>query len=66
MAKTTIQIDVDTREKLNEFKFSGETFNDLLLRLYESACERQLQDLLLSSNDSEPVDDAIEWVKKNG
>lgn len=63
MDVTTIQIDKETRDKLVEFKMPGETFNDLLLRLYKSANERQLQDFLMNDSNSVSIDEAIEWIK---
>lgn len=63
---TTIQIEKSTREKLVEFKMPGETFNDLILRLYKSANERQLQDILMDNTDSFTIDQAKEYIKKNG
>ncbi len=66
MTVTTIQVDKSTREKLAEFKMPGESFNDLLLRLYRSASERQLQDILMDNSDSFTLNEAREYVLKNG
>ena len=64
MELTTISIEKSTRDKLNEFKMSGETFNDLLLRLYKSASERQLQEILMDNSNTVSIDEAIEWTKR--
>ncbi|MFW5705311.1 MAG: DUF7557 family protein [Nanoarchaeota archaeon] len=64
MVATTIQVDSEVKDQLTEFKMPGETYNDLLKRLYKSACERQLQDLLMNSEDSVSIDEAIAWIEK--
>ncbi len=63
MVATTIQIDSSTRDKLAEFKMPGETFNDLLLRLYKSANERLLEDVLMDSTNCVSIDDAIKLAE---
>lgn len=63
METTTISISKLTRDRLNEFKLSGETFDDTLNRLYESACKRQLEDFLMDDKDCLSIDDAIALVK---
>lgn len=49
--KTTIQIDEEIRDKIKSFGSKGETYNDILKRLYEIAVQQQLRDLLFSSKD---------------
>ena len=58
MTQTTISISKETKQKLKEFKVNGETFDDLLLRLYKSANERLLQDVLMDSTNCLTLDEA--------
>jgi len=60
---TTIAISPSTKNKLIEFKMPGETYDDLLLRFYKSASERQLQDLLMDSTDCISIDEALKIAK---
>ena len=64
MVSTTIAIEKSTRDKLAEFKLADETFNDLLLRLYKSACERQLQELLMDTTNCVPIEKALNNARK--
>ncbi len=64
MENTTISIEKSTREKLSEFKLPEETYNELLLRLYKSACERQLQDLLMDTTNCTPIDKVLKEARK--
>jgi len=44
---TTIAISTSIRDQIKEFGIKGETYDDILLRLLNSAKERQLQELLM-------------------
>ena len=48
MEKTTIAISRDLKEKIKEFGGKGETFDDILSRMYKSAADRQLNDILFN------------------
>ena len=63
MVQTTIAIDVETKQKLSEFKLNGETYNDLLLRLYKSACKRQLEDFLMDDTNCVTIDESKKLLK---
>lgn len=56
---TTIQIDEGLRDKIKSFGVKGETYNDIIARLYALAVEHQLKELLLSPKNAVPIDDAI-------
>lgn len=43
---TTISISEETRDKLKEFGLKGETYDDIINRLYESACREFLHNFL--------------------
>lgn len=61
---TTICIAKDTRDKIKEFGNKGDTYTDILEKLYKSAKERQLQDLLMDESNCIPIKKAIKRAKK--
>lgn len=61
---TTISISKQLREKIKDFGGKGETYEDIISKLYESAKERQLRDLLMNEKDTISVDDALKTAKK--
>ncbi len=61
---TTISISTETREKIKEFGSKGDTYTDILEKLYQSAKERQLQDLLMDESNCVPIKDALKRAKK--
>ncbi len=64
MEHTTIAITKELKEKIKEFGSKGETFEDILLRLYKSAVNRQLHDLLMSSENTITIEEALAEAKK--
>ena len=60
---TTIAISTNTRDQLQEFGNKGETYEEILKKLIESAKQRQLQELLFDESDSVTVRDALERAK---
>lgn len=64
MENTTISITKDIRDKIKEFGSKGETYTDILQKLYESARQRQLNDLLMNEDHASPIGDAILRAKK--
>ena len=61
---TTIAISTDIRNQIKEFGNKGETYEEILQRLLQSAKDRQLQELLMDSEDCVNIDEAIERAKK--
>lgn len=61
---TTIQIDKETKEKLKSFGTKGETYQDIIERLYETAVKVQLRDLLMSSKNTISIEEAIKEHKR--
>lgn len=61
---TTISISTETRDRIKEFGSKGDTYTDILDKLYKSAKERQLQDLLMDESGCVPVEDALIRAKK--
>ena len=61
---TTISISSEVRDKIKEFGNKGDTYTDILNKLYESAKQRQLQDLLMDTSNCIPIEDALKRAKK--
>ena len=61
---TTISISQEVREQIKDFGNKGETYDEIIARLLDSAKERQLQELLMDTRDSVPIEDALERAKK--
>ncbi len=61
---TTIQIEEQTRDKIKSFGMKGETYNDIINRLYDSAVREQLRDFLYDSKDSISIDEALADAKR--
>lgn len=64
METTTIAVTREIKEKISEFGNKGETYSDILLKLYKSAKERQLHDLLMSDKDTISIEEALDNAKK--
>jgi predicted CopG family antitoxin len=61
---TTISISKEVRDKIKEFGHKGETYEVILERLYNSAKERQLQDLLMDDSDCITLKEAKKKLAK--
>ncbi len=61
---TTIAISTTIRDKIKEFGAKGETYDEILARLLNSAKERQLQDLLMNSEECVEIDEALKKARK--
>lgn len=64
MDHTTIAIRRDLKEKIATFGNKGETFSDVIERLYESAVKRQLHDLLMSEEDTISIEEAMKEAER--
>ena len=64
MEMTTIALPKELKQKIGEFGNKGETFSKILSRLYKSACERQLHDLLFDETNCIPIEEAIKEAKE--
>ena len=64
METTTIAISKDVKEKIKEFGNKGETYNDILLKLYKSAVERQLHDFLFNEKGFISIEQAMAEAEK--
>jgi hypothetical protein len=61
---TTIAISAKIRDQLKEFGNKGETYDEILARVLNSAKERQLQELLMDETNCIPIEDALIRAKK--
>lgn len=64
MEHTTIAITKDLKEKIKEFGTKGETYSDVIERLYKSAVERQLHDFLMDDEGTISIEEALDKAKK--
>lgn len=64
MENTTIAVRKDIRDKISEFGNKGESFSDILLKLYNSAVQRQFNDFLFNEKGFIPIEEAIAEAKK--
>jgi hypothetical protein len=61
---TTIAISKEIRDQIKGFGGKGDTYDEILGRLLNSAKERQLQELLMDTSNCVPIEKAIERAKK--
>jgi len=61
---TTIAISASIRDQIKEFGIKGETYDEILARLLNSAKERQLQELLMDEKGTITIDEALTRAKK--
>lgn len=61
---TTISISKDLRDKIKKFGNKGDTYTDILNKLYKSAKERELHDLLMNDDDCIPIETALKRAKE--
>ena len=61
---TTIQLSQELKEKIASFGAKGESYVEIIRRIYALAVKEQLRDFLMSSEGSIPIKEAIAEVKK--
>lgn len=61
---TTIQISQDTKELISSFGSKGDTYEDIIKRLYELACETQVRKFMEPSDEFISIDEALDLSKK--
>ena len=64
MANTTIQMDQETKKLIGTFGSKADSYNDIVLRLYDFAVKEQLRQLLMSDKSTISIDEAIKKSKK--
>ena len=55
----TIQISKETKEKIASFGLKGESYEDIIKRIYSLAVEYQLKRFLMSDDGFVPIEEAI-------
>jgi len=60
---TTISISEEMRDILQEFGTKGETYDDILKRLYSHIRKNQIQQILMDDKNTVPVKDALKRAK---
>lgn len=64
MGITTIQLRKETKDKIASFGMKGESYDDILNRIYDAAVKIQLKEFLSSSEKFISVDEAIKEAEK--
>lgn len=61
---TTIQLSKEMRDKISSFGMKGESYDDILRRIYSFAVKEQLRNFLMSGEGFIPIEDAITEAEK--
>ena len=64
MEITTIQLSRELKEKICSFGTKGESYDDIIKRIYNLAVKEQLRELLLSSKETISLEQAREELSK--
>ena len=61
---TTIQLNKETKDKISTFGSKGESYDDIIRRIYALALKEQLREFLMSDEGFIPIGEAIKEAKK--
>ena len=64
MEITTIQLSKETKEKISTFGLKGESYDQIIKRIYALAVKEQLREFLMSDEGYIPIEDAIKEADK--
>ena len=64
MSITTIQLSKETKNKIASFGIKGESYDEILKRIYSLAVKEQLRNFLMSDEGFIPIEDAIKEADK--
>ena len=64
MEITTIQLSKEIKDKISTFGIKGETYDDILKRIYSLAVKEQLREFLMSDEGYISIEDAIKEADK--
>ena len=64
MSITTIQLSKETRDKISSFGSKGESYDEILKRIYNLAVKEQLREFLMSDEGYIPIEEAIKETEK--
>jgi len=61
---TTIQLSKGTKDKVASFGSKGESYDEILNRIYSLAVKEQLKEFLMSEEGFIPIEEAIKEAEK--
>ena len=61
---TTIQLSKETKDKISSFGMKGESYDDILKRIYNLAVKEQLKEFLMSSEGFISIEEARKELDK--
>ncbi len=64
MEISTIQLSKETKKKISSFGLKGESYDDIINRIYSFAVKEQLRQFLMSTEGYIPIEDAIKDAKQ--
>lgn len=64
MNTTTIQLSKETKDKISSFGTKGESYDDIIKRIYSLAVKEQLKDFLFSSEKTISLEEARKELNK--
>ena len=64
MEITTIQLSKETKDKISSFGVKGESYDEIIKRIYSLAVKDQLREFLLSSENTVSLDEFEKEINK--
>ena len=64
MEITTIQLSKETKERISSFGVKGESYDNIIRRIYSLAVKEQLKEFLLSSENTLSIEEARKELNK--
>jgi hypothetical protein len=64
MGITTIQLSKETKDKISSFGIKGESYDQIIQRIYSLAVKEHLRRFLMSDEGFIPIEDAIKETDK--
>ena len=64
MEISTIQLSKETKKKISSFGTKGESYDDIINRIYSMAVKEQIRQFLMDDEGFIPVKDALERARK--
>ena len=61
---TTIQLSKETKDKIASFGTKGESYDEIIKRIYSMAVKEQLKNFLMSDEGFIPIEEAIKEADK--
>ena len=61
---TTIQLSKETKEKISSFGIKGESYDEIIKRIYNLAVKEQLRDFLMSDEGYISIEEARKELNK--